>query len=315
MTVFKQWLIRPATLADMTDAYPIHLACDVADYGTSFISYAGLQALWQSATVRLSTESWVVTTPAGRIVSYALTNYEAAAHGVISVYVPPALRSQGLGTHLLGLAEAQLTQTPGAIAECRVADANGAAQHVLARAGYVRQRGYVRMAIDLTRPAPDAILAQPTGQPPLVITPFLPGQDEAAVYRAHEAAFLDAYDHVPTTFAEWSAGHVANAGFDPGLCFVGRAEGEIAGLIMGWRRGANGWIGPVAVTRAYRGRGLALALVQRLFTAFSDEGITHVGLSVDAANRTGANRVYARAGMQPTQTYATYTKSAAVVNG
>lgn len=59
-----------------------------------------------------------------------------------------------------------------------------------------------------------------------------------------------------------------------------------------------GWIREVAVRPIWRKRGLALALLSHCFSAFYQRGISQCGLVVDAANPSGATRLYERAGMR-----------------
>jgi ribosomal protein S18 acetylase RimI-like enzyme len=61
----------------------------------------------------------------------------------------------------------------------------------------------------------------------------------------------------------------------------------------------EGWVRSLGVRRAWRGRGVASALLEHSFNAFLDAGMTHSMLGVDADNPTGAFGVYERLGYEP----------------
>jgi mycothiol synthase len=54
----------------------------------------------------------------------------------------------------------------------------------------------------------------------------------------------------------------------------------------------EGWVRSLGVTRAWRGRGVASALLESSFNAFLDAGLTHSMLGVDTENPTGAFGLY-----------------------
>jgi GNAT superfamily N-acetyltransferase len=74
--------------------------------------------------------------------------------------------------------------------------------------------------------------------------------------------------------------------FDPAtyLVAVGPA-GEYAGLIRVWNRPVTPRLGFYAVTRDYRRKGLARALLARAFAVVHGRGQSHVTAEVDSANR------------------------------
>lgn len=64
----------------------------------------------------------------------------------------------------------------------------------------------------------------------------------------------------------------------------------------------------LAVRKPWRKRGLGLALVQHSFVDFFKRGKARVGLGVDAANLTGATRLYEKAGMRASRQFDVYKK-------
>lgn len=96
---------------------------------------------------------------------------------------------------------------------------------------------------------------------------------------------------------------------DPTLTAVALEGTEIAGALIARTVEGSGWVDVVAVRRSWRGRGLAKALLLRSFAELSRRGATTVALSVDAANETGATRLYERVGMHVRREWRVFEKS------
>lgn len=62
------------------------------------------------------------------------------------------------------------------------------------------------------------------------------------------------------------------------------------------------------VRRAWRRRGIALALLRHSFAALYQAGKRKVSLEVDAENHTGATRLYEKAGMHVDRRQETFEK-------
>jgi ribosomal protein S18 acetylase RimI-like enzyme len=81
---------------------------------------------------------------------------------------------------------------------------------------------------------------------------------------------------------------------------------EIVGFCLNWiDEGKNeqtgvkeGWVEALGVLPAWRGRGIASALLSRTLQAFSDIGLERAALDVDAQNPTGALRLYEKVGFE-----------------
>ena len=88
----------------------------------------------------------------------------------------------------------------------------------------------------------------------------------------------------------------------PELFFLAMDGDEIAGLINAQERydmsSELGWIPMLGVRKPFRKRGLGQALLLTVFRALHERGVERVGLTVDSQNRSGATRLYERAGMQ-----------------
>jgi ribosomal protein S18 acetylase RimI-like enzyme len=60
----------------------------------------------------------------------------------------------------------------------------------------------------------------------------------------------------------------------------------------------DGWVRSLGVKRAWRGKGVASALLERSFNAFLEAGMTHSMLGVDSENPTGAFGLYEKLGYE-----------------
>ena len=96
--------------------------------------------------------------------------------------------------------------------------------------------------------------------------------------------------------------------FDPSLWFLAEEAEEPAGAILCRQDLGVGWVDSLGVRPAWRRRGLGLALLRHAFGEFHRRGWPGAALGVDAANETGATRLYEGAGMRVARQYAIYQK-------
>ena len=91
---------------------------------------------------------------------------------------------------------------------------------------------------------------------------------------------------------------VAKPDHDPSLWFLVRTGEEVVAATRNDpERSGGGWIGALGVRPAWRGRGLAKALLLHSFHEFHRRGQRRVGLGVDSQNASGATRLYESIGM------------------
>jgi ribosomal protein S18 acetylase RimI-like enzyme len=112
-------------------------------------------------------------------------------------------------------------------------------------------------------------------------------------------AFLDteyaSWDrgYVPMPHGEWVDFMLGDYDFDPTVWWVAETDSGLVGCALHW---GSGWVKDVAVRESERGRGIAGSLLRRGFAEFARRGVGRIGLKVDAANPTGAIRLYERLG-------------------
>jgi mycothiol synthase len=133
---------------------------------------------------------------------------------------------------------------------------------------------------------------------------FDPDRDAVAVYKANDEAFEDHFGHQKQSFEDGFANFkhwMEGPNFDPALWFIAWDGDEVAGVslcrVNEDEDPAIGWVGDLSVRRAWRKRGLGMALLLHSFGEFYRRGFKKVGLGVDASNLTGALRLYKSAGM------------------
>jgi mycothiol synthase len=218
-------------------------------------------------------------------------------------YVHPRWWGRGVSAFLLRLGEerarAKVDRAPPdrrvVFHVARFANNPGAAA-LFEKLGFTHVRTFWVMQADLG-------LAPPLPDDPVGIT--IRGFDQARdTQRLHEAlteAFADHWGHAFPSFEQWRHFAIEGPDFAPELWFVATEGNEIVGAVCGRPR-SRGDIGTavveeLAVRRAWRRRGVALALLNTEFRAFHQRGIQRAELSVDAESPTGATRLYERAGM------------------
>ncbi|MEN4011835.1 MAG: GNAT family N-acetyltransferase [Bellilinea sp.] len=95
-------------------------------------------------------------------------------------------------------------------------------------------------------------------------------------------------------------------------CFLAMDGDEVAGVCLNSigtiQDDKQGWVNILGVRRAWRKRGIGLALLRTSFNEFVKRGMTSAGLGVDSENLTGALRLYTQAGMQVEEQFNMYEK-------
>jgi ribosomal protein S18 acetylase RimI-like enzyme len=142
----------------------------------------------------------------------------------------------------------------------------------------------------------------------ITLRPFIPGEDDRAVFEAVDESFADHWGHTPGNFERWKDYHLNREDLDPALLFLAYSGDEIAGAsLCGYYMGL-GIVNTLGVRRPWRRTGVGMALLLHSFGEFYKRGNHKVVLGVDSQNLTGATRLYERAGMHIELQYDTYEK-------
>jgi len=238
---------------------------------------------------RYSKESWIWEED-GRLVasaSYGVHGDAANIRGIV------ADKGRGLGTEILerGEAFARAEGTPKILAGAAEPDA--AARALFESRGYREVRRFYEMAIELTEEPSGPVL--PAG----LVVDELHEDEYEAFFEALNESFAEHWEWHPKPFEEWLELRQGQHRDETGpIWFVVRDGDELAAVTRNDLSVAGGgYVGAIGVRPAWRGQGLAKALLQRTFREFWHRGITRVTLDVDAQNETGAVRLYERVGM------------------
>jgi mycothiol synthase len=166
------------------------------------------------------------------------------------------------------------------------------AEELLTGRGYREVRRFHEMAIELD--AAPATVRLPDGFSLETATV----EGAARFHAAVGEAFEDHWEFHPIPFDEWWSRRSGDPDFDITWWFVIR-EGEetVAAIRNVPARNGGVYVATLGVRRAWRGRGLAKALLQHTFTRSVGAGFRRVTLGVDAASPTGATALYRSVGM------------------
>jgi mycothiol synthase len=201
---------------------------------------------------------------------------------------------------LLGAIEKRAAERkPGAVLMGYTSESDRIVRDLYEQAGYrVVRHGY-RMEISLAGGSPE-----PEWPDGFTVRTMRPGEEER-VYETHMTSFADTWKFTRELFDVWSHWFLKDTAFDPTLWFLAEEGDELAGISL-TRVSENepglGWVRILGVVPEFRHRGLAQALLRHTFAEYARRRLERVGLGVDAANPTGAVRVYERAGMHVART-------------
>lgn len=299
---------RPSR-TDLEAIAEILVACDIEEVGhPDFLDGQWLQEEWDVYPVDLSSNAWVARDEQGRAAAYAHIVEEIPGITWEAVgWVHPHDRSRGLGLFLVRATEqdagAKLLGASPLNLHHVVSGWDAAADDLLRDAGFEPTRYFWHMELSLGAARP-----RPPMPPGVEITPFRLEQDERDVHRVLEIAFEKHWGAAPIAFEKWKQESVQMPWFDPSLWFVARNKDEIVGVLVGRIDHGRGFIDDLGVLEAQRGCGIGAALLDTSFTAFEERGLSIARLNVDAANETGAVRLYERVGMKPVRTWVVFAK-------
>ena len=251
----------------------------------------------------------LVFAPNGEMVGYieVWTTQKPPVHPWIWGRVHPAYENMGVGTYLLAWGQERSKKVLDEIpTELRFAPRVGiyrqadASKKLFEDMGYRRIRSSYTMRINMDAPPP-----APQWAEGITLRTYNPETDLESVYRAVDESFSDHFGHIETPFEEgverfkhFSTGY---EGFDPSLWFLAMDGNEVVGMSLCRKNSYDnpdvGWVNTLGVRRAWRKRGIGLALLRHSFGELYRRGKRMAGLGVDAENLTGALRLYENAGM------------------
>ena len=291
----------PAVAADAAAVTEVVMAMESLFYGESSFSQADLEDEWSDLDLEQNVR---VVRDGDRIVGYGV----AREHGELSraeAYVHPDAHGRGIGRLIATGLEEDAAGRGARRIQNAVFEVDAAARRLLESLDYGAVRVFRELRIELEAPPP-----APEWPAELRVVAFDPERDALEFHAAHQEAFADHWEYVPRDFESWSTAHLRIERSDPTLWCVVRAGDEIAaGTICTADTFGGGWVHGLFTRRPWRRRGVGAALLSDAFRRFWARGEHSVGLGVDAANDTGAFRLYERAGMTPVLGWVVYEKA------
>jgi mycothiol synthase len=292
--------MRPPAAADAEAIARLVIADDVEGIGEPDYTLADLKDEWAAQEFDRETDA-VVVEAGGRITGYAAFR----GHEVLLV-VDPARRGEGIGTVLRQWAEARARDKGHATLRQYAGDRNAAAREHLTAAGYVRERSYWRMELEL-----DGSETPPEPPKGFSIRPVDMQADMHDLYVVNEAAFAGNADYEPETEPHFRDEHLRGHNLRTELSLVAQREGQagLAGFALVRDHGKRiAYVDLLAVHPGAAGQGLGSALLRTAFAGAAHAGYRSGRLGV-ASDNPNAIRLYARAGMTQRWRVDSYEKS------
>lgn len=297
---------RAPTHDDANDIAAVIHACNLADTGESEYRVEDLLEEW--GDIDFTQDAYVVIT-GDTVVAYTSLLHRGNGRFDADGYVHPEHTGRRIGAYLLRLAEgwarqrfAEVPDDLQIVLNHGIDLGNADAQRLFLVEGFALTRQYYRMIIELTEAPPEPVW--PDG---IYIRTFVPGQDERVAFEVVEDAFRDMWNRPPGAFERFVRRTQAED-FEPDLWLLAFEGDTPAGFALCDQREAKGWVGSLGVGRAWRQRGLGLALLYESFGMFYRRDVHRVELTVDTDSPTGALQLYERAGMHSDLTLFLYRK-------
>lgn len=317
---------RGARRSDLDKLLELERAVDAVDNPESVPDLEDLEGRFDAAGFDPELDSVIAIGPEGNAVAHGEAYLEASGEAVVTVHlngqVHPNWRRQGLGTAVLRWQEGRALQhlaaselcLPGMLSMLIKEDAQGQ-RALFAAEGFVPTRWWIDMERHLGAPIPMIELGDD-----LRIERYSSKWSEPA-RRAINDAFRDHWGSQPTVRTEWEdaqASEEFRAGWSA-VAVATHSDGseELVGAITveadeeewesyGYRFGS---VDELGVLRAWRGRGVAQALLAWSMREMLDSGMERATLDVDGDSPTGAYALYEKLGFVETGRSVTYTKT------
>ncbi len=252
----------------------------------------------------------------GVVVGYALVcppsagGVDARTNGAVH----PDWRGRGIGRGFMTWQSERIAQlhertAPDTAWTVRVGALRGdvAAERLYRRFGFTPVRHWFGMEAPLTAGARADVAEYPDG----IRVDTAAGVDPAALHRAHQESFAQHFGFEPQDLARWRQHTLDSEMFRPDLSRIAYAGAEIAAFVLCYDEptGDSVSVNVVGTRQAWRGCGLASALLVDVLAAGRAAGRSSARLNVDASNPTGAVAIYERAGFGVVSEFVSYART------
>lgn len=300
---------RPIDRDDLPAVAALYAASETHDDNPERRSLSGLEEYWDSPRSRPDEDTLVGLGADGTVVAAAWSGCNRVVTERRGVHlggtVRPDRRGEGIGGAVLAW------QVAHALAWDAASRRDGFGPLVLQLQAPVDQSDVCDLAerhglateryfFEMSRPLADVASVDRTTPAGVRLVDY----DEtrtAEVHRVVDDGFRDHWGHADRTPQMWTE-VVTTASFRPGwtVLAVDEATGAVVGAALGaayeqdWVATGvrEGYTDELAVLRSHRGRGIASALLRESMHRFAASGMDAAALGVDAANPSGALRLY-----------------------
>lgn len=301
------YVSRPARWEDLDEVVLLLKACDLADVGFEQPVRENVEQEWRKQGFDLDRHTAVVIAGEGTLVAYAEVFGQNAERAIESfARVHPAHRARGLGSALLAWIEqrARALVPPGAAAvlQPHVPGTDEDARRLLAAHGFGVEPVRVFWHMERSLAGAIEVFGMPAG---IEVREYRHQLDAEAVLEALNESFAGHWGVDPLTPDAYD-GFIR--GYEPELVEVALHGDEVVAVVIAKTVERGGWVDVVGVRPAWRGRGIARALLVRSFGALAARGAETVTLNVDSENESGATRLYESVGMRVLRAWLAYEK-------
>ncbi len=312
---------RPATMSDVAGIHDCEREIAVADHPHYVVPAEDLSDDFGHSYVDLDADTIVATDAAGRVLAWGLVllppGQDTLVRSILIGGVRPSERGRGLGRQLLRWQEQRGLQQLGASAKTLpgwlmafVDERADASARLLRRFDFEVARYFLELRRDLGEPVPEVALDDK-----LTIVPFTL-ERSAATLAARNDSFRDHWGSQPVDDEQWES-FVGRDAFRPELSFVAIDESDVVvGFVLAsvnegdWlgQGFSSSYIDLVGVTRAWRKRGIAPALLAKTLSAIAAAGLDKAVLDVDSDSPTGALGLYTGLGFEESNRSVSYNR-------
>ena len=279
------------------------------DRSESVPSEERLRAVLGMLGDQLDTNTLLAIAGGGTIAAQAMIVFPPGEGDLLALtdgHVHVSYRGRGLGSYLLEWLERRAclefsTTTSGAPQLMRTSCTGHQTDRIalFEQHGFQAMRYSYRMQRSLAEPIPDVSL--PAGLQLAQWTPEL----DLPLMHAFNAAFSEHWGLQTMNEEAWQQFFTGVPQFRGDLSYQAMDAENVAGFCVNWveraENASEGWIEAIGVIPAWRGRGIASALMAKSLRLFQAEGLKQAALDVDAQNPTGALRLYEKHGFAITR--------------
>jgi mycothiol synthase len=312
---------RPATTDDIDAILDCEREIGLADHPHYVTIREEIEEDFEHSYVDLARDTLLAVDPSGVVLAWGFVleppGQETLVREILAGGVRPSQRGRGLGRVVLEWQVARGTERlaasdralPGwlmTFVDSRV----DAAPRLFARFGLSPARYFLELRRDLAEPVPALALDSQ-----LTLEPFSAERSEAARLARNES-FRDHWGSQPMNDEQWVS-FTGRSTFRPDLSFLAVApDGSVAGFVFSsvseddWpgQGFSSAYLDLVGVTRAWRKRGIAAALLAVTLTAVAEAGLEKAVLDVDSDSPTGALGLYTRVGFEESNRSVNFTR-------